>query len=343
MQPKPLAVLIGDIHYSLTALHEASMSMYHAIDKANELRVPLIVAGDLHDSKANMRAECVNEMLEVFQHAAECTSVYIIIGNHDKINEKSREHSLNFLKEHAIIVNNPRKIKELNLYLFPYFDNLDALRTELRLIPNGSTLIMHQGIKGSDSGEYIIDKSAINKEDVSDFRVVSSHYHKRQTIKTGRPQAGHVGLWDYVGSPFTHTFGEAKDPAKGFQILMSDGSLEFVPTNLRKHVVVEVTMDGDGIYYPAAPIKQNDLVWVKVTGKDLQKVTKQSIRKNLESLDLPADFRLDLIPDETEFTPIIESGHQMSQSSLLEQTINSVSDISDDRKTKINNLWKTFV
>jgi DNA repair exonuclease SbcCD nuclease subunit len=338
---KPTAVLISDIHYSLPTLEVADAALRLAINKANELKVPLIVAGDLHDTKANLRAECVNAMLETFHLAT--FNPYVIIGNHDKINEKSINHSLEFLSPCATIVNRFRYGKShtnVGTYtsLACYHNDADELRGHLNNVNKGTTVIMHQGVSGSNSGEYIQDKSAITKQDVAGLRIISGHYHQRQTI-----QLPDGGVWDYIGNPYTLNFGEAKDPAKGFQILMSDGSLEFVPTNLRKHVVVEVTVDGDGIYYPAAPVKQNDLVWVKVTGKDLQKVTKQSIRKNLEGLDLPADFRLDLIPDETEFTPIVESGHQMSQSSLLEQTINSVSDISDEKKTKINNLWKTFV
>ena len=59
----PTAVLISDVHYSLQTLPLADKVMRMAIDKANSLGVPLIVAGDLHDTKANMRAECVNAMI----------------------------------------------------------------------------------------------------------------------------------------------------------------------------------------------------------------------------------------------------------------------------------------
>lgn len=351
MTNKPKAVLVSDIHFSLNTLQEASLSMFHAIDKALDLEVPIIVAGDLHDSKANMRAECVNKMLDIFQHAAEHTSVYIMVGNHDKINEKSVEHSLNFLKPHALIVNNTRKIKDLGLYLIPYFSDPDALRTELRLIPKGSTLIMHQGIIGSDSGEYIIDKSAINKEDVADFRVISGHYHKRQTIKTGRPQKGSVGLWDYIGNPYSLGFGEANDPPKGFQILYDDGSLEFVPTNLRKHWKFDVKATYNQEYNVVAlsyqsshhiySIKEDDLVWLRVTGKqsDLKDLNKESIK---EKLSLPSDFRLELIPDEVT-TERQQDAVNLPKDQLLDKMIESLSNTSEEQKERLKTLWKLLL
>src|ERR1700722_9570126 len=94
---KPIAVLISDVHYNLQTLPLADAAMRQAVFKANTLDVPLIVAGDLHDTKANLRGECIKAMLNTLsltKHRA-----HILIGNHDKINEKSplTENSLHFL------------------------------------------------------------------------------------------------------------------------------------------------------------------------------------------------------------------------------------------------------
>jgi DNA repair exonuclease SbcCD nuclease subunit len=102
MKNKPIAVLISDVHYNVQTLELADKAVRLAINKANELQVPLIVAGDLHDTKANMRAECVNAMIETFKNTD--TSTFIIVGNHDKINEKSDKNALNFLNKYAYIV-----------------------------------------------------------------------------------------------------------------------------------------------------------------------------------------------------------------------------------------------
>ena len=66
MKTNPVAILISDVHYNINTLKLADAAMQMAIDEANKLSVPLIVAGDLHDTKANLRGECVNAMLSTF-------------------------------------------------------------------------------------------------------------------------------------------------------------------------------------------------------------------------------------------------------------------------------------
>lgn len=331
---KPIAVLCSDVHYSLPTLEVADKAMRLAIAKANELKVPLIVAGDIHETKANMRAECVNAMISTFM-ACNLTPI-VLVGNHDKINEKSADHSLNFLSKYAFVLSIPFKSVLLkNTYFIPYYHNSDELRAYLKLLPKGATLIMHQGLTGTASGEYIQDKSAINPKDVAGFRVISGHYHTRQTIAL--PDGG---TWDYVGNPYTVNFGEANDPPKGFQILFDDGSLEFVPINLRKHIVLNADVSG-GVFLAEGlfSIKKEDLVWVKVKGtaEQLMGWTKALIQKGINH----DNFRLDLIPTDT--TTQVEAPQDLPQDALLDGLIDSLTNTTDERKLRLKDLWKTLV
>jgi hypothetical protein len=54
---KPVAVLISDVHFNLSTLELASSAMKMAQNRAVELNVPLVVAGDLTDHKAIIRGE----------------------------------------------------------------------------------------------------------------------------------------------------------------------------------------------------------------------------------------------------------------------------------------------
>lgn len=328
-----MAVIAGDIHYNLQNLILADIGTRMAIAKANELNVPFIANGDTHDSKANLRAECVNSMIETFKIAK--IKPYVNIGNHCKINQKSKEHALNFLRPYAHIIDTAIFSMELNSYVIPYEDEVEVLRAYLRTIPTGSRLIMHQGLLTGKFGEYINDKSALNTEDLRDFRTILSHYHARQDIKCGRPKTGAVGLASYVGSLFTTTFAEAHDPEKGFQILMDDGTLEFVPTNLRKHIVIECGTDflPTGVKYSEA-----DLVWVKLKGtkEDLSSMAKSYIAGRL---GLKNDFRLDLIPTDTD-TRYSKKIEKMSQNEILDDLIDSKQDLSEDKKEDLKSLWK---
>lgn len=337
--PKPVSVLISDVHYSVHTLQLADKAMRLAIDKANELKVPLIIAGDLHDSKANLRGECITALLKTWSLRKVIT--YIIIGNHDRLNEKSKEHALMFMDGHTQLVSEPLdRTKWLGVYLIPYHHDANELRQYLKTIPKGSTLIMHQGILGSAAGHYMQDKSALSKEDVAGFRVISGHYHTRQTIEL--PDGG---KWDYIGNPYTLNFGEVNDPPKGFQILMDDGSLEFVPTDLRKHVVIEYDIITDESKWSSGPIYagggRNDLVWAKIKGPKEELVVFDK-HKWCKDKGIPTNIKIDLVPIDKEMTLIQQNVENLSQPELFDSLIDSLSDTADLKKAQLKSMWKDF-
>lgn len=336
---KALAVCIGDVHYSLSTLALADNAMRQAIARANELNVPLVANGDIHDSKANLRGECVNAMLETFKLCK--VKPYVNIGNHSRINAKSKEHSLNFLAPYAKIVDEYMWAEDIDSFIISYQDDPNRLKQILKNVLPGTKVFLHQGVKGSDMGEYVLDHSAIDKECLADFRTILSHYHKRQDVKCGRPRAGSVGLASYIGSPYSISFGEANDGPKGFSVLMEDGSLEFRPTNLRKHVVIEATWGSNSFAHSDYPAP-GDLLWIKVTGtkEQLATITKNTVRE-WRQLPKDQDFRLDLIPTDTT-TEAPETANK-TDGETLDALIDSLTNTSDDRKERLKELWKKSV
>lgn len=334
---KPISVLISDIHYNINTLALADAATRQAISTANELGVTLVVAGDLHDTKANMRGECVNAMIETFKLCERPAA--ILVGNHCRLNEKAPAHSLNFLAPYAMIVDEPKYLHPIGK-LIPYqHDTKDFLR-EVRATPIGHLIICHQGISGSSSGEYIQDKSAISPDDVAGRRVISGHYHTRQSILLPGNCA-----WNYIGNPYTLNYAEATDPPKGYQVLYDDGILEFKPTNLRKHVVIDYsrvlkTPEWDLMLTDhCTKLGQDDLVWVKVRGtkESLQSVTKDKVGRLIGK----DSFRLDLIPTDTT-TEVPDARLNLAQGPLLDSLIDSLSNTSDNRKSRLKSLWKAL-
>jgi hypothetical protein len=325
----PKAVISGDIHYNLKNLELADKSTRMAIETANKLGVPFIANGDTQDQKALLRAECVNSMIETFKTAS--VKPYVNIGNHCKISSKGIDHALNFLKPYANVIDTPQYVQELEAYIVPYFDNIDELRSYLKTVHKGSLLIMHQGLKSAASGEYIQDHSALNTEDLKDFRTIMSHYHARQEIQCGKNVAS------LVGSPYTQSFGESNDLPKGYQVLYDDGSLEFVPTNLRKHVILELTANAKGCHCdkPKA-IEIDDLVWVKVSGPKefVQRIDKNYVKKNWVQ---EANFKLDLIPTTMTSVPVKK---ERNVAQLLDAVIDGLTDVTPERKIILKDLWK---
>lgn len=338
---KPVAVLISDVHFNLNTVELATTALTQAITKANELDVPLVVAGDLHDTKANFRGECINALLKCFSLCS--NAPYILIGNHCRLNEKAPEHGLNFLDSCAHIVSSSVYADELDSYLLPYYHDPEELKAYLKTIPKGSRLIMHQGVEDSHSGDYIQDKSALPKECFKDFRVISGHYHRRQDIKCGPPRKGAIGLFSYIGNPYTLGFGEANDPAKGFQVLYNDGTLDFVPTKLRRHIILDMSYHVDVWVITGKEavedIKSHDLVWVKVSGP--QEVLALMSREKISRLLNLKNFKLTMHPNDVE--TIAPKAEASSQKALLDSLIDSTTNVSSEAKARIKDLWKGLV
>lgn len=332
-QTKPVAVLISDIHFSLGTLKAAGQSLMMAAIKAVSLKVPLILCGDTLNDKATMRAECVNDLIDIFKYIT-TTKVYVLVGNHDLINEKGREHTLNFLRPYCTVVSRPYNLEKVGV-LLPYYSDAEELKAVLSKLPLGSRIIMHQGVQSAYMGEYAQDKTSLPAEFFSDFRVISGHYHRAQDIKCGRPRKGAVGLFSYVGNPYTLSFGEANDGPKGFQVLHSDGLMtQFVPKNIRKHVIVE--RDVSDLDRAEDDIKEGDLVWLKVRGSELElsKIKKQAIADKLFQGN---SFKMDKIVIKNEAVEL--KSDKMTEPEIMDSVIDATAE-SDGNKDSLKRLWR---
>lgn len=283
---KPRAVLISDLHYSINTLELADAALRQAIVKADELTVPVFICGDTNDTKAILRAEVMNKLLETVLWAADLpeTQIVFLVGNHDRINEKSSEHSLTFLDRIGVSV----IAKTLNCYgitCMSYYSNPEEFAMDflLKIQPKDGLVLIHQGVKGGNAGHYIQDHSAVDVELLKAYRTIGGHYHNHHT----------VGNHTFIGNAYTLNFGEANDHPKGFLVLYDDNSVEHIPTNLRKHIIIERT-----IGVPTAPghnYVPGDLVWVKLTGTTLE-LDKWTRAKVAHVLGIPENFKFDKIP-----------------------------------------------
>lgn len=317
---KPVAVVISDIHFSVANLEIASQALKAAITKAKDLDVPLIIAGDLQDTKAVIRAEVANRLIDLISDTI--VNFYVIVGNHDLVNEKGTTNALEYLRPYVNIINAPNCDAISGVQMIPYYSDADALKSYLKTVPTGSTLIMHQGFLGAAMGDYIQDKTSISPELVKDYTVISGHYHRHQTL----------GTVTYIGSPYTVTFGEANDGPKGFLVLNQDGTFTREILNLRKHVVVNITLNAP---YNLPQINQDDLVWVKVSGpaSELQKINKKDLGAKLGL----TSYRLELLPTQVDTKP--EVCQHIKPEELLDALIDNLAE-SDKFKSSIKALWK---
>lgn len=335
MSARNKAVLISDIHFTVPTLDLASRALRAAFQEADSLDVPLVIAGDTLDSKAIMRGECVNALLEIIQEGK--SRPYILVGNHDLIHEKGTEHTLNFLRPYATVIDRISYVENVGAWLVPYQSDTMKLQEFLNdADTQGDLVIMHQGVQTADMGHYQIDKTSLPKEAFRNHRVISGHYHRAQDIKCGTPRKGAVGLFSYIGNPYTLSFGEADHPAKGYQILGSDGLLTPVPLNLRKHCVLDLDISYANDPWPKQHFNKDDLLWVKVRGSqmELAKLDKKELGLKLFG---HSNFKLDKIP--TDAPKFEVKSEKLSGEQILDRLIDGTDEKPAEKKA-LKALWR---
>ncbi len=197
------------------------------------------------------------------------------------------------------------------------------------------TIIMHQGVSGTNAGEYFSDPSAIPADWLAGNRVISGHYHTRQTLPLKKG-----GKLDYIGNPFTLGYGEAKDPEKGYQILYDNQALEFVPTKLPRHLTAKVVLGGKVSYWGEASWdgepRPGDTIKVTVVGPSdvLARTTKQDIQEIVGFDNIILDQQPIEVTSTAEEKPL-------SQSETFDAIIDSTNE-SEERKQRLKLLWRTF-
>lgn len=324
--PKTKAVIISDIHFNLANLDLATEALRTSLMEARYTGVPLIISGDLTDTKAIIRGEIANRLIDIFLEFR--VKTYIIPGNHDLLNEKNQDHNLNFLKPYATVIDYPTS--HLGLNFIPYQANKEKFLDLACKLPEDATIICHQGFKGAHMGDYIQDKTSVDPALLGSRRIISGHYHKRQEVT---PKIS------YVGNPYTMSFGEANDPTKGYCLLQDDGSLIPMPLHMRKHVVVTSSIALlEGCINELGPLKVGDLLWVKVSGprSQLRALDKDHIGKLTVG---HSNFKLDLIPD-TEKTN--SKPKNLSREQLFDAIIESTKD-TEKQKTLLKELYREII
>lgn len=318
-QSNPIAVLISDVHYSLATFHIADVAFRAAIDKAADLGVPLIDGGDLTNDKSLLRAEYVNALIATMKYAAEKgVRVYCLVGNHSLTNEKASDHALHFLEPYCTVISQPGTVDGFNF--IPYQNTAQKFVDAIQQFRKGSIVVAHQGTIGGQLGDYVKDTSAFDPDLAADWRVFLGHYHCHYVLKSTVS----------IGNPYTLTFGEAKDGLKGFLILNADGSFARELLDLRRHNVLERTVEEVADMAARGPaeafhgtLRPTDLVWLKVKGPyaELQKLRKRDLASTLFG---HANFKLDKIY--TDVAKLEDRADVMSPEAILDEVIDNTDD-----------------
>lgn len=287
--------IVGDPHITPKSLEKG----YQLFQIVEDMGNPTIWMGDLLDTKEVIRGKCLNAFYDYFSKSK--LQHIVLVGNHDWFNLECLDHSLKPLSSlpNVRVIDKIEAHPKLPFVFFPYIHDKALLKDQLHQIANKDLIAFgHFEVSGFDFGNgHLCEDGIITHDDFKQFkRVISGHFHKLQQ----------TGNFTYIGTPFSHSFGEAnQDKALGIYTL-DDDRLTLVPTEFPRHLSIKIDLskknatekleqflDGNG----------NNLIRVQLHGtpEDVAKLNKsiysQFNIKWEDKSDSPTDSKVNL--DET--------------------------------------------
>ena len=206
--------VIGDIHYKASTLFEGEIFTEKVINAVSVSQPDFIVIlGDTLDTHEVVRVQPFNLACQLIEELSNIAPVYVIIGNHDYINNSqflTTNHIFNPLKkwDNVFVVDEPvfHTYKDYSFVFCPYVEPgrfveaLDHLVSGGEMWDLADCIFAHQEFKGCKMGAFISD--AGDDWDENYPAVISGHIHDAQTVGENI---------FYPGSAIQHAFGESPD------------------------------------------------------------------------------------------------------------------------------------
>lgn len=221
-----LYTVVGDPHAKPDNLNKIDQ----LFDKIEELGNPCILLGDLLDTKEMVRGRCINKYIERLGNSS--LKFFILVGNHDWFNLECEAHSLEPLKllSNVTIIDKPMEFK--HFVALPYIHDREVLSQKvLTLCDKNKALFCHVDMVNFDYGNGYMSEHGLTVKDFKKYpMVISGHYHKAQSEEN----------FTYLGTPFSHSFGESNQ-IKYIGIYNTETNwLDLLETNFPKHITIEI-------------------------------------------------------------------------------------------------------
>jgi DNA repair exonuclease SbcCD nuclease subunit len=204
------ALVIGDQHFQMSNLSEVHIFVKRLLELVALQKPSIIIClGDLLHTHERLHTIALNTALDFIDELRKISPTYVIVGNHDLVNNQqflSTNHWLNPMKEweNTFIVDTPliQTIDDITILLTPYvypgrfIESLDTLKEDFK---NVDIIFAHQEFAGCKMGAIVsIDG---DRWPVDYPHIISGHIHSKQ-----RPQPNVY----YPGSSMQHAFGESE-------------------------------------------------------------------------------------------------------------------------------------
>lgn len=243
----PCIMLINDVHVSKDNIPEFTANWNEALSICESRGVrEIALGGDLFSSRVS---QTLDVLLAVHDALMRCSAMGIHItlanGNHCKVNQEAIRgycHVFDTMPGVTVVddflsLDDPAW--DFTLHMIAYFPEEGSFREKLGCLVAGGLektkynyLYIHEGINGAlaqpSSGE--LPAGIFTEFD----KVFVAHYHNRAKIKGTDIE--------YIGSSRQFNFGE--DEEKGYTLLYTDGSCEFIKNKANvRYKVIEVPVE----------------------------------------------------------------------------------------------------
>lgn len=248
-----MALLINDLHITSDNILEFNKNWKEALEVCAGHKIKdIVIGGDVFTARASQTLPVLLAVKNALVCAArhENLNVTIAYGNHDAPNSKSTESYCHLYDtiDGVYVVDTYERINwdsDVQLCVISYFPENDGFKEVLDKAINeckrtrygleNTILYIHEGVHGA-LGDFEIEKECPQEWFEGFKAVLCGHYHNRVRIKKTNIE--------YIGSSRQNNFGE--DELKGYTILYSDGSYEFVQNEVNtRYRTIEADYDDD--------------------------------------------------------------------------------------------------
>jgi len=254
-------ICVGDPHIQVSNLQEFNIFMEKLILLCIEIKPDLIVVlGDTLHTHERLHTTALNKAVEFFDKLSDICLTYILVGNHDYIQNQqflTENHWLVALKgrnKQMIIVDKVIKhtLRGFKFIFCPYVPNgrfIEALDTLGEKYTDANCIFAHQEFAGCKMGAII----SVDGDSWPDGfpNIISGHIHSKQ-----KPQDNIY----YTGSALQHAFGESEKniiACLTFTKETPNYLCEEVDLNLPRKKIVYIDIEDVEQYNP--PITDDDI------------------------------------------------------------------------------------
>ena len=259
--------IVGDIHARPDNLDKVQKLFELVEDLGN----PVIVLGDIFDTKEIIRGKVLNKLLKLFSSSR--LHWDLLVGNHDMFNLDNAEegHALTALEMsgNLIFVTDKPIINYVDKMLrVPFSKDANFLREALKDAKTNQVKYVfgHFDIATFDYGNGHISDHGLTVDDFKGFqKVISGHYHAFQEL----------GNIVYLGTPFSHNFGESNQRKFIAEFDTTTGALELIETTeiFPRHITLTCDMTTDTFDVSSVRIEDNHVrILAKGTAEQLEKL-----------------------------------------------------------------------